>query len=476
MDRRSFLLGLASGAVAGGAGVSFLVNPFIAGTSEAPTNFVANNGANQPIGGPAFGNAAVYSSGMTWMAWESWNGSTRIPMISGYDNSSGYWDNRTAVGISALVDDDHGLPAVCIDDEGHLHVFYGSHATNQRHSSSVAPVADNSNLWRVNADIAGEYTYPHPVPIGADIYLLLRKTIAASTKMPLVLCKTASLTSGVATWNSEVTLVDFGTDSRFYMGTVEANGTDIWIVATNADYNDTAREHVYLFVYDTATGAVKNHDNSFSVASGSLPVTESDANTNYRLFTHSGGNDEGGAPALCFDTAGDPHVLFKDGTGTSYAVKHIKRTSGTWDSPVTVATVSSRFNCPVLVPLSGARVEAWYPLGPDRFGNMTRRERDSGGTWGDEINIVTAASDGLGNPNKVLSGVADARVVFSECVGDATDASAGNLRTYLYGTGGLIPYQQEVEVNSGTADGKQLREDGDDELREDNSFELRETA
>lgn len=472
MDRRSFLLGFAGG-VAGGAGVSFLVNPFIAGTTESAGNFVANNGANQPVGGPAFHPAALYSSGMTWMAWESWNGSTRIPQITGYDNSTGYFRDRVAVGISSLVDDDHGLPTTCIDDEGHLHVFYGSHHTDQRHSSSIEPAADDSSRWRVNTDIAGEYTYPHPVAVGTNIHLLLRKRIAASTKMPLVVRTTTALAAGVATWGSEVTLVDFGTDSRFYIGTALANGTDIWIAATNADYNDTVREHVYLFIYDTATGAVKNHDGSFSVASGSLPVNESDANTNFRLFTHGGGNDEGGAPALCFDTAGDPHLLFKDGTGSSYAVKHIKRTSGTWDSPTSVATVTDRFNCPTLVPLSGDRVEAWYPLGANRFGNMTRKERSSGGAWGPAITIQLGV---LGNPSLVLNGDATARVVWAEAVDDPTDAAAGNLRTYLFGSGGLIPYAVATEVNSGTADGKELREDGDDALREAGDFELRETA
>jgi hypothetical protein len=477
MDRRSFLLGLAGGTVVGGAGVSFLVNSFIAGTVEAATNFVANDGANQPNGGPAFGNAAVYDAGMTWMAWEAWNGTTRVPTVTGYNHSTGFWRDKTVVGISALVDEDHGLPSICLDDEGHLHVFYGNHNTDQRHSSSIEPVADDSARWRVNADISGQYGYPHAVPVGTAIYLFLRKF--DTDRYNLFLRKTATLVAGVATWDSEIELVDFGANTRFYMGTAEANGTDIWIMATKGADPDTAREHVYLFVYDTTTGALKNHDGSFSVASGSLPMSLSDANTNCRLFEHTAGNHEGGSPALCFDTNGDPHVLFKDGTGTptgTFAVKHIMRSAGSWTSPVTVATVTNRFNCPVLVPLSGARVEAWYPLGASRFGNMTRRERDSGGTWGLEINIQTAGSDGLGNPNMVLSGEAEARVIWSECLDVSTDAEAGGLRVYLFGSNGLIPYAAEAEDNSGAADGKQLREDGDDELREDNSFELRETA
>jgi hypothetical protein len=481
LDRRSFLAGLAGGTVLGAGLMLVQAMPFPAGPTGSSGEFFADNGANQPVGGVAYGTSALYDAGLTWVAWESWNGTTRIPEVTGYEHATGYWRDLTAVGISPLVDDDHGPPAICLDYEGHLHAFYGSHGTEQRHSSSMEPISDDSSRWQVNPAIAGEYTYPHPVSVGSNIHLLMRKHVSASTKMPLVLRSTTALAAGVATWGSEVTLVDFDTDSRFYMGSVEKVGTDIHIIATRGYWTDTVREHVYYFIYDTVTGAVKNHDASTTVASGSLPVTETQANTSFRIFTHGGGNDDGGAPALCFDTNGDPHVLFKDGTGSSYAVKHIMRSAGVWSSPVTIATVDNRFNCPVLVQLSGARVEAWYPLDPGgsftRFGNMVRRERSSAGAWGSELTILTAGSDGLGNPMPVLGGQAVARVVFCEALDSPLDAAAGDLRTYLYGTSGLIPYVATPEPsNSGTADGKELREDGDDELREDNSFELRETA
>jgi hypothetical protein len=481
LDRRSFMFGLAGGAI-GGAGLMLLTRiPYPASAGSGATDFVSNNGANQPNLSVANYPAATYASGITWMGWESWNGSVRIPQVTGYKHATGYFTDIEAVGISALVDDDHGTPVLCLDHEDHLHAFYGSHHTDQLHSSTMAPVGDDLT-WRVNAPITGsEYTYPHPILVGSSIYLLLRKRIAASTKMQVVLRKTATLSDGIATWDSELTLIDLGTDSICYMGTAEVVGTDIHLVLTKADYADTIREHIYYFVYDTATGAVKNHDGSASVASGSLPVTLAQANADFRLFTHSGGNDDGGMPALCFDTSGDPHVIFKDGTGSSYAVKHIKRTSGTWDSPITVSTVDNRYNCPVLVPLAAGEVEAWYALDPGgaftRFGNMVRRIRSAAGTWGTEQTIVAAGSDGLGNPSPVRNGQIEARVMFSENIDDPTNASAGGLRTYLYGSGGLIPYQATPPAtNSGTADGKQLREDGDDELREDNSFELRETA
>jgi hypothetical protein len=423
------------------------------------TDTFAIDGASQPCLRTATYPAALYSGGTTWVAWEAWNGSARVPTVAGYHNATGYWTDIEAVGVSPLVDDDHGTPAICMDDEGYLHVFYGNHNTAQQYSSTQYPAASPGvgSLWAIREPIAGEYTYPHPVAVGSDIYLFVRKYDSGSTNYPLYLRKTATLAAGVATWNAHVELVDFGASTRFYMGTALKNGTDIWIVATKGAEPDTLREHVYLFVYDTTTGAVKNHDGSFSTASGSLPVALASADTNYRLFTHSGGNNEGGAPSLCFDSNGDPHILFKDGSGNpngSYAVKHIMRSGGSWTAPTTITTVDNRFNCPTLVPLAGGKVEAWYPLDPlaayDRFGNIVRQERSGGGTWGSEQTIIAAAAVGLGNPSTVLDGLASARVIYSEAINDATDAAAGDLKMYLYGSGGTIPYVQASDPDTST--------------------------
>jgi hypothetical protein len=464
MDRRSFLCGLVGGA-AGGYAMSFLLNPYIFDTSAAPQNYFANTGATSPWYGAATYPPALYDSASdtTWFSWEAWTGTTRVARVTSLDHATGYWSDIIEAGFSSLVDDDHGNPALCLDDEGYLHCFHGSHNTDQLHSSTrwdVTGSPGSGSLWAIRSPIAGEYAYPHPVAIGTNIHLLLRKRITASTKMPLVVRSTSALVAGEATWGSEVTLVDLDTDSRFYMGQAYAVGTDIHIIATRANYTDTVREHVYYFVYKTATGAVTNHDGSTSVASGSLPVTLAQANANFRLFTHSGGNDEGGIPVLCFDSSGDPHVAFKDGTGTSYAVKHIKRTAGVWDSPVSVATGDNRFTPLSLVPLSAGAVELYYTLDPstdwDVGGDVTRRTRDSGGTWSAADTILTASSSALGGLSAVLNGDVEARVVFCERAEGSTDAEAGNLKTYVYGSSGLIAYEQEPAASAPAGETLQL--------------------
>lgn len=446
-------------------------------------DFFSDDGATVPWYGNSVNPPALYDSGSdtSWFAWEGWNGSARVVETVGLDHATGYWSEIVAAGVSPLVDDDHGNPAICLDDDGHLWAFYGGHASDLLISSTrwaVTGAPGDGSMWAVRAPIAGDYSYPHPVVVGSTIYLFMRDdTTTTRRKIGL---STITPSAGVGTPSAPTEIVDFGASTWAYLGTAFKVGTDIHFVVTKADDGDTIREHVYYFVYKTATGAVENHNSSVSIASGSLPVDLAEANADFRLFAHSGGNG-GSTPALCIDTSGDPHVLFSDGSGSSYALKHIKRTAGSWSSPVTVATLDAQFGSFAVVPLSGGRVEAWYGLDPGslwgRDGNMTRRERSSASVWGGAQTILAAGPNALSRPAMVLNGHADARVVFCEVAEDDLDASAGGLRTYVYGAGGLIPYEAAPDGPiSSSADGNELREDDSNELREDDTIELREIA
>ena len=66
------------------------------------------------------------------------------------------------------------------------------------------------------------------------------------------------------------------------------------------------------------TGAVKNHDGSFSVAAASLPVTLTQADAHFKLF--DSGSNQGDLPSYDFDSNGDTHLLYGDGSGTAYTL------------------------------------------------------------------------------------------------------------------------------------------------------------
>jgi hypothetical protein len=456
---------------------------------------VATDGATVPWIGGGLTSPAIYDAtlGKTFMSWEAWAG-VRSQQTTSYDHSTGYFSDIEGMGVSLLEDDDHGTPALVLDHEDYLHSFYGAHGdtpptpVGMKHSVTRWPIdgaeVDGSH-WSIAAPIAGSYTYPRAIMVSSTMYLFMRKTITASTKHTLVLYQTSALSGGAATWGSEATLVDFEADSRFYLGAALLNGTDIWLVATRADNADAARKGVYVFILDTTDGSIRNYDGSTDTASGSLPITNTLANSDYRIFDHS--TNRGDLPAACFDTSGNLHICFLDGMGTSYALKHVSIASGVLSSTTTIATIKAGTGTGgfveviALVQLASGEIELWYPEDEaeafDHGGNMTRRVRSSGGTWGSAETVLEADTNAVARPSPVVDGVALARVVFTEILQASTDPASGALNVYLWGSSGLVGYQQVPAASiTSTADGVELREDGTAELREDASDELREVV
>lgn len=391
----------------------------------------------------ALGPSAIYvaDTDTTIVSWFSVGSSGyKNAHVAAYDHATDTWSARYIAGNFLLADDDHGQLALCRDADGYIYAFYGSHATAQPWSISTNP--DDITAWTQQPDIANAQTYPHPVFVSGVLYLFSRVDTVTTRRTLAV--RTATPASGLATFTTFKEIVDFDADSRVYQGEAYAIGSDIHFVCTRANATDTARKHVYYFVYKTATGAIENHDGSVSVASGSQPVSLATANAGFRLF--DSGSGQGEVPSLCFDSSGDPHILFADdgGTGT-YELKHIKRTSGTWSSPVTVAGLTD------YVPGSGTgtgfvttftavagasgSIEAWFI---NAAGDKQRAIRSSSGTWGSVITILAAGAHTLLGNTSVRDASADMRVLFCENSSSSLDSGAIAAKRYAYGDSGPI--------------------------------------
>lgn len=399
------------------------------------------------LSGPS-GSCAVYLATLdkTLVAWYSVGaGGYKTTWIAAYDHPTATWSERYAVGNFLLADDAHGQASICQDADGYIYVFYGSHVTPQPWSISTAP--NDITAWTQQTALTGTQTYPHANVVGGVIYLMQRNDANTSRRTHVV--RTATPSGGNATFSAMTTLVDLGADSRFYIGQCLVSGTDIHFVAKRVNAADTAGRGVYYFVYKTTTGAVTNHDGSFSVASGSLPVSLTDANANCRLFDH--GTGEGDTPAFCFDSAGDPHVIFVDngGSGGVYALKHIKRTAGVWSSPATVESsifieypgaIGYKAVTKISPGAAAGSVEIWYVRDAD--GAKMRKIRDSGGTFSHAETIMTApGTDLLVSHEAVREGHANFRNIFSEAIGSLAtpgDAGAKTLRFYGWGDNGSV--------------------------------------
>ncbi|MCH2546222.1 MAG: BNR-4 repeat-containing protein [Alphaproteobacteria bacterium] len=394
----------------------------------ATSGSVAANGAIVPLLNFPSG---VYDSSQdtTFLAWQDTpDGTNTSYSIVEYDHAAGTFGTVNTQNSTSLysVSNYHGPPSLCIDYEGYVHVFNGSHNSDQRHSVSSA--AYDTSTMTQQTDIAGSYTYPRPIPVGEDIYLFLRGNY---TDFDLYLRKTASLSSGAATWDAHVEIATMGSSTRFYMGEVKAVGTDIYIPAFKANIGDTQRDNVYLIIYDTLTSGVKNIGGTHTVASGSLPVSGADMDTYFRV-RDMGTNEASGEPAMAI-IDGKPHIVYWEGVNPTFTLYHIYWTGSAWSTPEALDTGAGRYIGVTLATHANGDLEVLYNAAPTR----TYRRIRSGGTWQDIELVFDNMADVNNKISAVLNGKDELLYITTERSLSTSDVD-GTHRIFALGTGGFL--------------------------------------
>lgn len=388
------------------------------------------------------------SDGKVWASYQGFDWASG----AGLENkikvySAGAWGAEFPALICDSSTDNHGGPALLETTGGYIHNFGGTHNGPMRHSVTTTP-GDPSTFVR-QADIGNLYTYPHPsMAADGNIHLLMRKTIAAETRMPLMVVKSTAMASGVPTWDTEKELINFETDTRFYQGGMVEVGTDeVHMVVTKANYADTERRNVYYIIYDKSTGTIYNHDKSVSVVSASQPINLSTMNTSFRIVDQEGAGTFGQIPSLAIDGAGNKHIAYLDGSGATRGIKVVSIVSGTIGSPVTIDTVANNQASVCIRKMDdGQRLElAWAKENGNVYlgggGDIWRAERSAVGSWSTPANIAAATKMyALGSITPVFKGSDDLAFAFGELVGTSTtDVENGYVcRAYMYGSGGYV--------------------------------------
>jgi len=96
------------------------------------------------------------------------------PFAMTYDIDEKSWAGPVQISDFGLGRDKHGVPSLCIDGQGHLHVFFGCHVHPMRHCRSVRPY--DINAWeKQEAPSKGHATYPGLMRLAdGAIYLFYR--------------------------------------------------------------------------------------------------------------------------------------------------------------------------------------------------------------------------------------------------------------------------------------------------------------
>jgi hypothetical protein len=104
----------------------------------------------------------------------SYRGEDSNPFVARYDHESGKFNGPFRVGTNPLPGtDNHGPPSVCLDDTGHIYLFYGAHNSPIQVVRSVKPGGADEWEHRTPIDTPGG-SYPQPVFINGEILVFYR--------------------------------------------------------------------------------------------------------------------------------------------------------------------------------------------------------------------------------------------------------------------------------------------------------------
>lgn len=258
--------------------------------SQTAVDYFADNG---------FGNAValvqhpsgVYHKGITYVCYQ---GSLEDPYVASYNHKTKEWKGPYKAGVSEMGKDpnrkkridNHGKPAMLIDDAGYIHIAFGGHGGipeygenplgnhhygKNLHAVSKKPLDISS--WKTLDNISVFGTYSQFVKMdNGDMYLFYRH---GAHKSNWVYQKS---TDNGATFSEPISFLKHkrqpsieGEDS-WYPWVSKGNGDDI-IVAFDyhvcRDKNNTQdlrghipeRHNVYYMVFNTKTGLWKNVKN-----------------------------------------------------------------------------------------------------------------------------------------------------------------------------------------------------------------------
>lgn len=382
------------------------------------TDYFADNGESRAID-PMFNHTGYRYKNKTYIVYE---GPSEDPYICSYDHVSGKWEGPVKVGTSLLPDDDdHGTPAVVVDDRGYIHVVFGGHGGDPKYADPGDPeywgpnaygnavlgrqthmVSDDPEDitdWTDADDVPPYGTYSHWVKMDdGDIYLFYRH---GGHKSDWVYQRSSD--DGV-TFGDPVPVLEH----------VHINGddeVDSWYAWFGKGLGDTI---VGTFVYhkERFLSAPTIHDDfncyfmqmdasdhtwkNVSGSSLTIPIPSvSYANSNCLVVDTATGVNRRGVVRV--DSSGKPHVLMRKG-GVSQ-LQYSRWTGTAWTSIVKISDESTGQNGDLLVYdsnnvdvlLTGTTHKTIAGFGGDVVWWITD---DGGASWTkDPANIIDASAD-----------------------------------------------------------------------------------
>jgi beta-galactosidase beta subunit len=299
--------------------------------AEELVDYFADNG---------FGNAVaivqhpsgVYHQGVTYVAYQ---GPLEDPYVASYNHETKEWKGPFKAGVSEMGKDpnrkkkidNHGKPAILIDDAGYIHIAFGGHGGTREngenvlgnhhygknmHAVSKQPLDISS--WETLDNISLFGTYSQFVKMdNGDMYLFYRHGAHRSNWVY------QKSTDNGATFDKPVSFLkhkrrtNIEAEDSWYPWVSKGNGDDIIVAfdyhicrdnknAQDARGHIPERHNVYYMVFDTKTGQWKNVKNEPL----EMPLTKEMADEKTLIINT--GTDWTFQAVTDVDPNGNPHV------------------------------------------------------------------------------------------------------------------------------------------------------------------------
>lgn len=105
---------------------------------------------------------AMYQDGKTFITFHGGGADYLDPLILSYEHATGKVFGPIKVGDNPLsaLNDEHGNPALIVDNKGYIHVFYGGHGHIGRMMHAVSQKPGDIQAWKHLDNINPKATYP----------------------------------------------------------------------------------------------------------------------------------------------------------------------------------------------------------------------------------------------------------------------------------------------------------------------------
>ncbi|GAB5562573.1 MAG: hypothetical protein SynsKO_42200 [Synoicihabitans sp.] len=434
--------------------------------ADDPTDqvdYFANNG---------FGNAVAivqqpageHHNGVTYVAYQ---GPLEDPYVAAYHHETGEWQGPFKAGESVMGKapdrpkpiDNHGKPALVIDDEGYLHLAFGGHGGmphhgknplgnihygEMRHVVSKRPLDISSWELLDNVSVFGTYNQWVKMDNG-DLYLFYRHGAHRSDWVYQKSTDNGRTFAPPVSFLKHRRRSDVAAVDSWYPWVGRGEGDDIIVVydyhlcwdvdsGRRGHGHTTERRNAYYMVMDTKSGVWRNVQGETL----SMPIVKDYADektlavtTGDLLWTFNG--------AAKLDPASHPHFTTSIGPmdwskfGGSKLTTHFRWTGQEWSG--NLATGMPRGGGDMLISSSE---DVRIFLGGRDAGNdgsvAIWRSKDGGDSFIREKVLLHRPGSGMAISSMIKNAHPDARVIAAE-IPSGTDYR----RMYLIGDNGPIP-------------------------------------